>query len=115
MNEGDLRLVGGASEYEGRVEVLHNNEWGTVCADDWDIVDANVVCRQLGFPKAVDMTASENVERQANVTYWFEESAFHPHCFEQAVRVEQCNHNGWRSGQHCTRSTTDYIFLCASK
>ena len=47
--DGSMRLVGGKSPNEGRVEICLNGQWGTVCDDSWGSVDAQVACRQLGY------------------------------------------------------------------
>lgn len=40
--------MGGATLYEGRVEVLYNSRWGVVCEDGWNLVTAEIACSQLG-------------------------------------------------------------------
>lgn len=45
---GDVRLVGGSSQYDGKVELCFYGTWDGVCGFNFDIYDAAVVCRQLG-------------------------------------------------------------------
>ena len=51
---GDIRLVGGETEMEGRVEVCRDgySRWGTVCNRQWTVTHSKVVCRNLGFSES---------------------------------------------------------------
>ena len=49
-----MRLVDGNTANQGRVEVYHNQKWLTVCHNKWDMRDANVVCRSLGYGVAAE-------------------------------------------------------------
>ena len=46
---GEVRLVDGATENEGRVEVCRGDFWTTVCSIGWDSNEADIVCRNLGY------------------------------------------------------------------
>lgn len=49
-----VRLRGGRDHCSGRVEVLWNGTWGTLCDDHWTRENAGVVCQELGCGTLVD-------------------------------------------------------------
>ena len=49
-DDGEVMLVGGDSDSEGTVEVCLESLWGLVAEAGWSQTDAQVVCKQLGFP-----------------------------------------------------------------
>ena len=59
------------SQYEGRIEILHNGVWGTICDHDWDLVDAKVACRMLGFAGALRAVTNAYYGR-GNGTVWLD-------------------------------------------
>ncbi|XP_070556420.1 protein jagged-1b-like [Ptychodera flava] len=63
-NNALVRLRGGKTPFEGRVEVFMNEQWGTVCDVGWNINDADVVCKEAGFPGAM-RPATLNPEKKA--------------------------------------------------
>ena len=46
---GDVRLVGGSYQWEGRVEIFFAGSWGTITDSDWTSEDAQAVCRTMGY------------------------------------------------------------------
>ena len=72
-SDGELRLIGGSSSQEGRLEMCYERQWGTVCDDYWGTNDAKVACRQLGFSslgKSVNTPFAVTTQRQT----WFSTS-----------------------------------------
>ena len=106
--EGAIRLLGGSGPQEGRVEVFHLNQWGTVCDDDWSIVDAFVVCRQLGYTTAVDAPVHAAFG-PGRGPIWLDDVA----CNGRETNLSQCSHNGL-AGSDCSHGE-DAGAVCASK
>ncbi|MEQ2264666.1 hypothetical protein XENORESO_015630 [Xenotaenia resolanae] len=88
--EGDVRLFGSESPSEGRVEVYHDGKWGTVCDDNWDMAEAQVVCRQLNFPGAKSTVIGKDYG-QATGPIWLDDIA----CEGKEKQLVSCRFSGW--------------------
>ncbi|XP_078056747.1 scavenger receptor cysteine-rich domain-containing protein DMBT1-like isoform X3 [Mustelus asterias] len=92
-----LRLAGGNNNCSGRLEVLCNRAWGTVCDDSWDMNDASVVCRQLGCGSALE-AAGGAAFGQGNGPVWLDEvkctgsEAFLFDCPSSSLAQADCDH-----------------------
>lgn len=105
QQNGDLRLVGGDLVNEGRVEVYHGGQWGTVCDDSWNIVDADVVCRQLGFASAEQIFYRAKYGEGSGPILIDQIN-----CPEGAKSILDCSHNRW--GEHDCSHSEDAGVLC---
>lgn len=76
------------SPSSGRVEVQYSGTWGTICGYSWDLQDADVVCRQLGYDGALSAPIRlEFVESPV----WLNRMQ----CEGNETSVSQCSHSGW--------------------
>ncbi|XP_073672087.1 scavenger receptor cysteine-rich type 1 protein M130-like [Paramisgurnus dabryanus] len=101
----NIRLVDGANVCSGRVEVLYNNQWGTVCDAGWDITDAAVVCSSIGCGTPISATTGASFG-QGSGPVWLDEvscSGNEPtvkNCSSNALGASSCTH-GQDAGVIC--------------
>jgi len=86
-------LVGGTHPWNGRIEIFHDNQWGTVCNYQFDAVDARVVCRQLGYSGG---SVSEEI-REGSGQIWLDRVQ----CNGNELSLSACRHRGWGENLLC--------------
>ncbi|XP_021237377.1 deleted in malignant brain tumors 1 protein-like isoform X9 [Numida meleagris] len=101
-----VRLVNGSSRCSGRIEVHHNQRWGTVCDDGWDLADAEVVCRQLGCGTAVS-APGKAMFGQGHDPIWLDEV----NCTGTEGAITECNLKRW--GDHNCKHDEDASVVCS--
>ena len=88
--------MGGSNE--GLVQVFHNGEWGTICGHAWDIKDARVVCRQLGFHDAGEaLVRGIFMTNGSRPRVWLD----NVNCKGSESSISSCSHGGWGGDTHC--------------
>lgn len=81
----------------GRLEIYYNGTWGTVCDDHWDIHDATVACRMLGFTYAwTAISYAETIIQRNNSLVgsgpiWLDDVV----CTGSESSLTECVHSGW--------------------
>ncbi|KAI4900607.1 hypothetical protein NFI96_032246, partial [Prochilodus magdalenae] len=85
-----VRLADGRSRCAGRVEVLYNGQWGTVCEDDWSGNDAKVACRELGCGEAVH-AVKRALFGAGSGPIWMDNVG----CRGSESSLKNCKSNGW--------------------
>ncbi|KAL8625954.1 hypothetical protein ACOMHN_012546 [Nucella lapillus] len=95
--EDTVRLVDGANSNEGRVEILHNNVWGTVCDDRWSSNAAQTVCRQLNLTRSTGVPVDQNYFTNGTVNpssqIWLDDVS----CRGTELALGACDHKAWGS------------------
>uniref|UniRef100_A0A3B5QBI9 SRCR domain-containing protein n=1 Tax=Xiphophorus maculatus TaxID=8083 RepID=A0A3B5QBI9_XIPMA len=105
---GQIRLAGRVStRCSGRVEVFYSHSWGTVCDDEWDITDANVVCRQLDCGPAISVVGSA-LFGQGVGKIWLDDVR----CSGNENSLTSCGHNGYE--KHNCRHDEDAGVVCSA-
>lgn len=100
MFEGaaEVRLADGSGHCDGRVEVKHQEQWGTVCDYKWDKKDAAVVCKQLRCGSAISATRNEGFVLGSG-PIWMAEVQ----CKGTESALSDCTHNE-QLAQYCAHS-----------
>ena len=82
-----MRLSEGRNSTEGRVEILYNGTWGTICDDSWDRLDAEVVCRFLGFESALEALSNAYFgPGNTSMPIWLDDV----HCYGSETTITEC-------------------------